>query len=96
MKPGFSQACTSSCEGIPPLCTTLPSIITAGVAGARERFSSGFSTLTISTSTPEASAARLMMPMVLRHLLQPDPRTLISILAPPSAGTHASGACENS
>ena len=27
----------------------------------------------------EGAMARSMMPMVLRHLLQPDPRTLISI-----------------
>ena len=80
MGPGFSQVCTSSCEGMPPLCTSLPSIMTAGVALTPARLiSSGFSTLMISTSTPEACAARSMTPMVLRHLLQPDPRTLISI-----------------
>src|SRR5450755_4620871 len=44
--PGLSQVCTSSCEGMPPLCTTLPSITTAGVALTPERLiSSGFSTL---------------------------------------------------
>ncbi len=81
MGPGVSQVCTSSCEGMPPLCTTLPSMMTAGVAlTPARRISSGFSTLTISTSMPAACAARSMMPMVLRHLLQPDPRTLTSML----------------
>ena len=80
MRPGFSQDCTSSCEGMPPLCTTLPSIMTAGVARTPWRLiSSGFSTLTMSTSTPAACAVRSMMPMVLWHLLQPEPRTLISM-----------------
>ena len=48
-----SRPCTASRERTPPLCTTLPPIMTAGVALTPERLiSSGFCTLTISTSTP--------------------------------------------
>ena len=55
MGPGFSQVCTSSREGRPPLCTTLPSIMTAGVALTPDcLISSGFCTVTIWTTTPAA------------------------------------------
>ena len=49
-----------------------------GALNTERLISSGFSTLTISTSTPKPAQLVRCMPMVLRHLLQPDPRTLIS------------------
>src|SRR5579859_7912981 len=50
---------------------------------------SGVLTLAIATATPRSRATRSIMPIVTRHLLQPDPKTSICIF---TASRHSSEA----